>query len=155
MLSNALQLVIWWLSSYWTPTPTSTPTSQSSSTTWWCSAILCSLPAGDHNHIEMLCLSIGDELNKLPMPTVDVEVYNVWWDFDTDTFPPLSYLTFPHWWWWWRCWRWRRPSRLIGGRHLWGRDVTPTGDVTSNQRFTNLLMEGGNQIHMDFQAKYI
>ena len=41
-------------------------------------------------------LSTGDELNNLPMPTVEVEVYHVWWEFDTDTFPPLSLLTFPH-----------------------------------------------------------
>ena len=58
--------------------------------------MLCSLPAGDHNHIEMLRLSTGDELNNLPMPTVEVEVYHVWWEFDTDAFPPLSLLTFPH-----------------------------------------------------------
>ena len=30
------------------------------------------------------------------MPTVEVEVYHKWWEFDTDTFPPLSLLTFPH-----------------------------------------------------------
>ena len=30
------------------------------------------------------------------MPTVEVEVYHVWWEVDTDTFPPLSLLTFPH-----------------------------------------------------------
>ena len=28
------------------------------------------------------------------MPTAEVEVYHVWWQFDTDTFPPLSLLTF-------------------------------------------------------------
>ena len=28
------------------------------------------------------------------MPTV--EVYHEWWEFYTDTFPPLSLLTFPH-----------------------------------------------------------
>ena len=44
----------------------------------------------------MLRLSTGDELNNLPMPTVEVEVYHEWWEFDTDTFPPLSLLTFPH-----------------------------------------------------------
>ena len=44
----------------------------------------------------MLRLSTEDELNNLPMPTVEVEVYHVWWEFDTDTFPPLSLLTFPH-----------------------------------------------------------
>ena len=43
-----------------------------------------------------LCLSTGDEGNNLPMPTVEVEVYHVWWEFDTDTFPPLSLLTYPH-----------------------------------------------------------
>ena len=41
-------------------------------------------------------LSTGDELNNLPIPTVEVEVYHVWWEFDTDTFPPLSLLIFPH-----------------------------------------------------------
>ena len=32
----------------------------------------------------------------IPIPTV--EVYHIWWEFDTDTFPPLSLtlLTFPH-----------------------------------------------------------
>ena len=33
------------------------------------------------------------------MPTVEVEVYHVyhvWWDFVTDTFPPLSLLTYSH-----------------------------------------------------------
>ena len=30
------------------------------------------------------------------MPTVEVEVYHEWWEFDTDTFPPLSLLTFLH-----------------------------------------------------------
>ena len=58
------------------------------------------LPSGDYNnHIEMLRLSTGDELNNLPMPTVEVEVYHVyhvWWDFVTDTFPPLSLLTYSH-----------------------------------------------------------
>ena len=44
----------------------------------------------------MLRLSTGDELNNLPMPTVEVEVYHEWWEFDTDAFPPLSLLTFPH-----------------------------------------------------------
>ena len=44
----------------------------------------------------MLRLSTGDELNNLPMPTVEVDVYHEWWEFDTDTFPPLSLLTFPH-----------------------------------------------------------
>ena len=44
----------------------------------------------------MLSLSTGDELNNQPMPTVEVEVYHEWWEFDTDTFPPLSLLTFPH-----------------------------------------------------------
>ena len=44
----------------------------------------------------MLRLSTGDELNNLPMPTVEVEVYHEWWEFDTDTFPPLLLLTFPH-----------------------------------------------------------
>ena len=34
----------------------------------------------------MLRLSTGDELNNLPMPTVEVEVYHEWWEFDTDTF---------------------------------------------------------------------
>ena len=29
------------------------------------------------------------------MPTVEVEVYHELWEFDTDTFPPLSLLTFP------------------------------------------------------------
>ena len=42
----------------------------------------------------MLRVSTGDELNNLPMPTV--EVYHEWWEFDTNTFPPLSLLTFPH-----------------------------------------------------------
>ena len=47
----------------------------------------------------MLRLSTEDELNNLPMPTVEVEVYHVyhvWWDFVTDTFPPLSLLTYSH-----------------------------------------------------------
>ena len=44
----------------------------------------------------MLRLSTGDELNNLPMQTVEVEVYHEWWEFDNDTFPPLSLLTFPH-----------------------------------------------------------
>ena len=45
---------------------------------------------------EMLCFSAGGMLNNLPMATVEVEVYHVWWEFDTDTFPPFSLLTFPH-----------------------------------------------------------
>ena len=66
----------------------------------------------------MLCLSTGVELNNLPVVSYhchlgQVELYHVWWDFDTDTFPPLSLLTYSHhggiswwWWWWWsRCWR--------------------------------------------------
>ena len=44
----------------------------------------------------MLRLSTGAELNDLPMRTVEVDVYHEWWGFDTDTFPPLSLLTFPH-----------------------------------------------------------
>ena len=44
----------------------------------------------------MVRLSTGDELSHLPMPTVEVEVYHEWWEFDNDTFPPLSLLTFPH-----------------------------------------------------------
>ena len=48
------------------------------------------LPSGDQNSIKMLRLSTRDELNNLPMPTVEVEVYHVWWEFDTDTFPPFS-----------------------------------------------------------------
>ena len=73
-----------------------------------CSAMLCSLSSGDYHRIEhqhqhhddilydiiMLRLSTGDGLNNLLMPTV--EVYTVWWDFDTDTFPSLLLLTFPH-----------------------------------------------------------
>ena len=42
----------------------------------------------------MLRLSTGDELNNLPMPTVEVEVYHEWWVYDT--FPPLSLMTFCH-----------------------------------------------------------
>ena len=54
----------------------------------------CRLKKVQENAIKItsiLSLSTGDELNNLPMPSVEVEVYHVWWEFDTDTdtVPPL------------------------------------------------------------------
>ena len=43
-----------------------------------------------------LALGTGKTTGKTTnaMATVEVEVYHVWWEFDS--FPPLSLLTFPH-----------------------------------------------------------
>ena len=39
---------------------------------------------------------LGQVIWGQQVATVEVEVYHVWWEFDTYTLPPLSLLTFPH-----------------------------------------------------------
>ena len=81
----------------------------------------------------ILRLSTGGALNNLPMPTA--EVYHEWWEFDTDTFPPLSLLTFPHHGGilsWWECAGKPSSSPSSPGAWSWSQDDHLASD---NSRF--------------------
>ena len=70
----------------------------------------------DQAGLKCCVLALGACWTTYHCQLVQVELYHVWWDFDTDTFPPLSLLTYSHhggilsWWefagkpWWWRRW---------------------------------------------------
>ena len=80
----------------------------------------------DQTGLKCCVLALGPSWTTYYCQLGQVELYHVWWDFDTDTFPPLSLLTYSHhggilsWWeyagkpfsssWSWNkhdfCWQW-------------------------------------------------